>query len=82
VYANNCGTLPVDSVDVSGDSAREVAETVVGGLALLFVADAINEVHLFNSEMHAKGYQLVAKKKAQRLQAMYRVALLQNATMP
>jgi hypothetical protein len=81
LYASNCGNLPLDDIHVSGDSVREVAASVTGSLSLLFIADAINQTHLFNCEMHDKGYQLLTKKKAKRLEAAYRVALLQNAPM-
>ncbi len=79
VYAKNCGNLPLDDVSFSGDSVREVAENAIGSLSFLFIVDAINQTHLYNSEMHDKGYRLVAKKRAKRLEAAYRVGLSQNA---
>ncbi len=83
LYAVHRGPLPVDldNIDISGNSTGQVAANVIGGLCMLFIADAINEAHLFNSEMHAKGYQLLTKKKARRLEMVYQVALLQNSSV-
>jgi hypothetical protein len=78
LYAVHRGPLPMDNIDVSGNSAGQVAANVIGGLCMLFIADAINEAHLFKCEMHAKGYQLLTKKKARRLEMAYQIALLQN----